>query len=78
MNSIILDPGVKDILIDDAKDFLQSKPWYAERGIPFRRGYLLVRVLCLPIYVFELTTLSTALLGRAKHPSYTLSLGNSD
>ncbi|KAJ7267446.1 hypothetical protein C8J57DRAFT_1327732 [Mycena rebaudengoi] len=41
MNSIILDPGVKDILIDDAKDFLQSKPWYAERGIPFRRGYLL-------------------------------------
>ncbi|KAJ7768290.1 P-loop containing nucleoside triphosphate hydrolase protein [Mycena metata] len=41
MHSIILDPGVKDILIDDAKDFLSSKKWYAERGIPFRRGYLL-------------------------------------
>ncbi|KAJ7319082.1 P-loop containing nucleoside triphosphate hydrolase protein [Mycena albidolilacea] len=41
MNSIILDPGVKDILIDDAKDFLLSKEWYAERGIPHRRGYLL-------------------------------------
>ncbi|KAJ7901609.1 P-loop containing nucleoside triphosphate hydrolase protein [Mycena leptocephala] len=41
MHSIILDPGVKDILIDDAKDFLLSKEWYAERGIPFRRGYLL-------------------------------------
>ncbi|KAJ6598474.1 P-loop containing nucleoside triphosphate hydrolase protein [Mycena vulgaris] len=41
MHSIILDPGVKDILIDDAKDFLLSKNWYAERGIPFRRGYLL-------------------------------------
>ncbi|KAJ6551421.1 P-loop containing nucleoside triphosphate hydrolase protein [Mycena capillaripes] len=41
MNSIILDPGVKDILVDDAKDFLLSKEWYAERGIPFRRGYLL-------------------------------------
>ncbi|KAJ6504178.1 P-loop containing nucleoside triphosphate hydrolase protein [Mycena vitilis] len=41
MNSIILDPGVKDVLVDDAKDFLQSKQWYAERGIPFRRGYLL-------------------------------------
>ncbi|KAJ7472309.1 hypothetical protein B0H11DRAFT_2195949 [Mycena galericulata] len=41
MHSIILDPGVKDILIEDAKDFLLSKEWYAERGIPFRRGYLL-------------------------------------
>ncbi|KAF7369071.1 Mitochondrial chaperone BCS1 [Mycena venus] len=41
MNSIILDPGMKDVLIDDAKDFLASKEWYAERGIPHRRGYLL-------------------------------------
>ncbi|KAJ7705391.1 P-loop containing nucleoside triphosphate hydrolase protein [Mycena rosella] len=41
MHSIILDPGVKDVLVDDARDFLLSKDWYAERGIPFRRGYLL-------------------------------------
>jgi chaperone BCS1 len=41
-SSIILDPGMKDVLIDDAKDFLSSKAWYAARGIPFRRGYLLV------------------------------------
>ncbi|KAJ7750454.1 P-loop containing nucleoside triphosphate hydrolase protein [Mycena maculata] len=41
MDSIVLDPGVKNILVDDAKDFLLSKEWYAERGIPFRRGYLL-------------------------------------
>ncbi len=34
---------MKDLLLDDAKDFLQSEEWYAERGIPFRRGYLLVR-----------------------------------
>jgi mitochondrial chaperone BCS1 len=40
----VLDPGIKDLLIDDAKDFLESKQWYADRGIPFRRGYLLVRV----------------------------------
>jgi mitochondrial chaperone BCS1 len=39
----VLDPGIKDLLIDDAKDFLESKQWYSERGIPFRRGYLLVR-----------------------------------
>jgi mitochondrial chaperone BCS1 len=44
MNSIVLDPGIKDTLINDARDFLNSKDWYAERGIPFRRGYLLVRV----------------------------------
>jgi chaperone BCS1 len=41
LNSIILDPGVKDKLIIDAKDFLASKVWYSARGIPFRRGYLL-------------------------------------
>jgi len=41
LNSIILDPGVKDKIIIDAKDFLASKAWYSARGIPFRRGYLL-------------------------------------
>ncbi|KAF8066756.1 hypothetical protein FPV67DRAFT_1768131 [Lyophyllum atratum] len=41
MHSIILDPGIKDVLLEDARDFLRSKAWYAERGIPFRRGYLL-------------------------------------
>ncbi|KAF9006168.1 P-loop containing nucleoside triphosphate hydrolase protein [Cyathus striatus] len=41
LRSIVLDPGVKDILMDDARDFLESKRWYAARGIPFRRGYLL-------------------------------------
>ncbi|KAF8638406.1 hypothetical protein AX17_002231 [Amanita inopinata Kibby_2008] len=41
MSSIVLQPGVKDMLIADCKDFLASESWYAERGIPFRRGYLL-------------------------------------
>ncbi|KAI0372629.1 P-loop containing nucleoside triphosphate hydrolase protein [Pilatotrama ljubarskyi] len=41
MKSIILDPGVIDLVLNDAKDFLASKAWYAERGIPHRRGYLL-------------------------------------
>ncbi|KAG5719086.1 hypothetical protein E4T56_gene2122, partial [Termitomyces sp. T112] len=44
INSIVLDPGVKDALLEDARDFLRSKSWYAERGIPFRRGYLLYGV----------------------------------
>ncbi|KAJ3931023.1 MAG: P-loop containing nucleoside triphosphate hydrolase protein [Lentinula lateritia] len=41
MTSIILDPGVKELLLKDARDFLESKAWYSERGIPYRRGYLL-------------------------------------
>ncbi|KAF8634654.1 hypothetical protein AX15_000794 [Amanita polypyramis BW_CC] len=41
MSSIVLQPGVKDMLLADCKDFLASESWYAERGIPFRRGYLL-------------------------------------
>jgi chaperone BCS1 len=41
LRSIILDPGVKDLLLEDARDFLASKQWYADRGIPHRRGYLL-------------------------------------
>ncbi|OBZ73585.1 putative mitochondrial chaperone BCS1-B [Grifola frondosa] len=41
LRSIVLDDGIKDLVLNDARDFLQSRAWYAERGIPFRRGYLL-------------------------------------
>lgn len=61
MSSIVLNPGVKEMLLNDARDFLKSEKachlscnplifrlldvsflqWYADRGIPFRRGYLL-------------------------------------
>jgi len=41
MSSIVLKPTVKEKLLADCRDFLRSKDWYAERGIPFRRGYLL-------------------------------------
>ena len=44
LGSIILDAGVKEKILDDANDFLNSRKWYSERGIPFRRGYLLVRL----------------------------------
>ena len=43
LNSIILEPGIKEMLLRDAREFMASESWYAERGIPFRRGYLLVR-----------------------------------
>jgi chaperone BCS1 len=66
LSSIVLEPGVKDMIVADCKDFLRSEDvrflfplccspnlgnwatkdgldeqWYAERGIPYRRGYLL-------------------------------------
>jgi chaperone BCS1 len=41
MSSIVLNPGVKEMLLEDTRDFLRSEQWYADRGIPFRRGYLL-------------------------------------
>ncbi|KAF8498574.1 P-loop containing nucleoside triphosphate hydrolase protein [Russula emetica] len=41
MNSIILDVGIREFLLEDARDFMKSRQWYADRGIPFRRGYLL-------------------------------------
>ncbi|KAH9895216.1 hypothetical protein C8Q73DRAFT_790378 [Cubamyces lactineus] len=44
MSSIVLNPGVKEMLLADTKDFLKSEKWYADRGIPFRRGYLLYGV----------------------------------
>ncbi|KAF9257222.1 P-loop containing nucleoside triphosphate hydrolase protein [Marasmius fiardii PR-910] len=40
MSSIVLNPDVKEMLLSDTKDFLASEK-YADRGIPFRRGYLL-------------------------------------
>ncbi|EPQ56274.1 P-loop containing nucleoside triphosphate hydrolase protein [Gloeophyllum trabeum ATCC 11539] len=41
LRSIVLEPGVKEDLLADAREFLDSKEWYNDRGIPFRRGYLL-------------------------------------
>lgn len=41
MQSVILDKGVKDKIMKDVKEFLNSSEWYDRRGIPYRRGYLL-------------------------------------
>lgn len=42
LSSIILDPGVKERILNDARNFLACRKWYSDRGIPYRRGYLLV------------------------------------
>jgi chaperone BCS1 len=41
LDSVILDEGIKERVVDDVKDFLGSGRWYYDRGIPYRRGYLL-------------------------------------
>lgn len=41
LESVILDKGIKERILSDVKDFLGSAKWYYDRGIPYRRGYLL-------------------------------------
>lgn len=40
-DSIIMDEADKRRMLSDAIDFFQSESWYAKRGIPWRRGYML-------------------------------------
>lgn len=40
-DSVILDMNDMEVLLDDARKFLNSGKWYFEMGIPYRRGYLL-------------------------------------
>jgi len=37
----VLAPEVAKRIEDDIKTFLERRQWYADRGIPYRRGYLL-------------------------------------
>ncbi|ORZ24019.1 P-loop containing nucleoside triphosphate hydrolase protein, partial [Absidia repens] len=41
LGTIVIPPNVKQHLILDTKEFLSSEQWYSDRGIPYRRGYLL-------------------------------------
>ena len=50
LESVILNSGVKEDLLSDACEFLGSRKWYSERGIPFRRGYLLVSYIYVCVY----------------------------
>lgn len=41
LGSVILDDGVSQKILADVKEFIASAKWYIDRGIPYRRGYLL-------------------------------------
>jgi len=41
LSSVVLEEGMVEELLDDVCNFYESDNWYRERGIPWRRGYLL-------------------------------------
>jgi len=41
IESVITAEGVKERILQDVHEFLRSEEWYMDRGIPYRRGYLL-------------------------------------
>lgn len=41
IESVILDESISEKLLDDVQEWINSSRWYIERGIPYRRGYLL-------------------------------------
>ena len=40
VESVVLPAGVSDRIVGDIREFLAERAWYAERGIPYRRGHL--------------------------------------
>lgn len=41
LDTLYLDDGIKSNVVADMEQFRAAKNWYAQRGIPWRRGYLL-------------------------------------
>lgn len=41
IDSVILNDGIAETLFQDVQSFLKGGKWYHDRGIPYRRGYLL-------------------------------------
>ncbi|XP_019873977.2 mitochondrial chaperone BCS1 [Aethina tumida] len=41
LSSVVLDDGISDKILTDCQEFINNPSWYSDRGIPYRRGYLL-------------------------------------
>uniref|UniRef100_A0A914Q265 Mitochondrial chaperone BCS1 n=1 Tax=Panagrolaimus davidi TaxID=227884 RepID=A0A914Q265_9BILA len=41
LETVVLADGISESVYDDIENFLSSQKWYHDRGIPYRRGYLL-------------------------------------
>jgi mitochondrial chaperone BCS1 len=71
LGSLVLAEGVLEDVLADLREFYRSSAWYAERGIPYRRGYLLHG----PPGTGK-TTMVLALAGELKLSVASLSLSN--
>ncbi|KAI8806144.1 P-loop containing nucleoside triphosphate hydrolase protein [Cladochytrium replicatum] len=40
LSTVVLEEGLAESIIEDIKEFYDSEKWYADRGIPYRRGYM--------------------------------------
>ena len=71
LNSVYLDSAMKTKLVDDIDDYLapDAASWYAERGIPYRKGYLFHG-----IAGSGKTSMATAIAGHYRLDIYMLSL----
>ncbi|GLV39079.1 Bcs1 chaperone [Carabus blaptoides fortunei] len=41
IDSVVLDADIGERILRDCKEFIGNPGWYSDRGIPYRRGYLL-------------------------------------
>lgn len=41
LSSVILNGNISEDIVGDVREFIASSAWYHQRGIPYRRGYLL-------------------------------------
>lgn len=41
LDTVVLPTGARDMIERDVREFLDSERWYVDRGLPYRRGYLL-------------------------------------
>lgn len=41
LDSVVLDTGIANRIVNDCQEFIANVAWYSDRGIPYRRGYLL-------------------------------------
>lgn len=41
IQSVVLDKGISERILADVREFIENPSWYSNRGIPYRRGYLL-------------------------------------
>lgn len=71
LDSVVLRDGLAESLARDTERFFASEAWYAERGIPYRRGYLLSG----PPGCGK-TSLVFGLASHFRRPVYALNLGS--